>query len=160
MAGTGARRPSRTASVPAAYMLSLGVWNASLRAGQSEAEQRADQLAAAVRLLEGEEVPLSDESGRPVAYAVVSDDRTVSLVVDGLKPNDASDSTYVLWQTGDTGTRAVGTFDVTGKVDVVRDLPLVTSLKGWTAFAVTREPGRTAPAAPGSLPIANGPRSA
>ena len=144
----------------AALVLSLGVWNASLRSGQSEAEQRAARLADAVRLLEGEEVPLTDESGRPVAYAVVHDDRRVSLVVDGLKPNDASSTTYVLWQTGDTGTRPVGTFDVTGSVDVVRDLPLVTSLKGWTALAVTHESGRTAPKAPGSLPVANGPRPA
>lgn len=144
----------------AALVLSLGIWNASLRNGQSEAERRADRLAAAVQLLEGEEVPLRDEAGRPVAYAVVRDDRTVSLVVDGLAPNDASESTYVLWQTGDTGTRPVGAFDVTGNIDVVHDLPLVTSLQGWTAFAVTREPGRTAPKAPGSLPIANGPRSA
>ena len=144
----------------AALVLSLGVWNASLRSGQSEAEQRAARLAEAVRVLEGEEVPLTDESGRPVAYAVVHDERRVSLVIDGLKPNDASKTTYVLWQTGDTGTRPVGTFDVTGSVDVVRDLPLVTSLQGWTALAVTHESGRTAPKAPGSLPVANGPRPA
>jgi hypothetical protein len=146
----------------AALVLSLGVWNASLRAGQSATEAKASRLLAAVQTLErGTRVPLADESGRPVAYAVMHEDAHVSLVVDGLAPNDRQASTYVLWQTGDTGTRPVAAFDVRGDgVDVVRDLPLVTSLKGWSAFAVTKEPGRTAPKAPGSLPIANGPVAA
>jgi anti-sigma factor RsiW len=150
--------PAWTAVAAAvALVLSLGVWNVSLRQGRSDLEQRADRLAAAVQTLEiGTRVPLADGSGRPVAVAVLHDDR-VSLVVDGLAANDRSTSTYVLWQTGATGTRAVAAFDVRGEaVDVVRDLPLVTTLKGWTALAVTREPGRTAPEVPGSMPVANG----
>ena len=141
----------------AALVLSLGVWNTNLRQDRSDLQARAASLNAAVRVLEtGTRVPLADDSGRPVAVAVMHEDR-VSLVVDGLSANDRKSSTYVLWQTGATGTRAVGAFDVRGEaVDVVRDLPLVTSLKGWTAFAVTREPGRTAPEVPGTLPVANG----
>lgn len=146
----------------AALVLSLGVWNASLRHGQAQTQARADRLLSAVQALEqGQRVPLSDESGRPVAYAVMHDSSTVSLVVDGLEPNDRRASTYVLWQTGDTGTRPVAAFDVRGDgVDVVRDLQLVPVLKGWSAFAVTKEPGRRAPKVPGSLPIANGTRPA
>ena len=142
----------------AALVLSLGVWNAGLRQDRSELEQRAASLTAAVRTLStGTRVPLADDSGRAVAVAVLHDDDRVSLVVDGLGANDSANSTYVLWQTGATGTRAVAAFDVRGDgVDVVRDLPLVRSLKGWTALAVTREPGRTAPEVPGSLPVANG----
>jgi hypothetical protein len=144
-----------------ALVLSLGVWNASLRHDQSELEQRTERLTAAVRTLEtGTRVPLEDGSGRPVAIAVMHDARTMSLVVDGLKPNDRSDSVYVLWQTGATGTRAVAAFDVRGdSVDVVRGLTL-TSLQGWTTLAVTHEPGRTAPKVPGSMPVANGARPA
>lgn len=147
----------------AALVLSLGVWNTSLRHGQSELEQRADRLTAAVRTLEttGTRVPLVDASGRPVAIAVMHDADTMSLVVDGLKPNDRTDSVYVLWQTGATGSRAVAAFDVRGdSVDVVRNLSLVTSLQGWSALAVTHEPGRTAPKLPGSMPVANGERPA
>ncbi|MFN2523188.1 MAG: anti-sigma factor domain-containing protein [Mycobacteriales bacterium] len=146
----------------AAMVLSLGVWNAQLRSDQSSTQARAVALRNAVDALEqGQRVPLTDDSGRPVAYAVVHDGRTVSLVVDGLAPNDVRASTYVLWQTGDTGTRPVAAFDVRGNgIDVVRDLPLVTSLKGWKALAVTKEPGRIAPKAPGGLPVANGPLSA
>jgi hypothetical protein len=146
----------------AALVLSLGVWNVTLRHDQSELEQRTERLTAAVRTLEtGTRVPLTDPSGRPVAIAVMHDARTMSLVVDGLKPNDRSDSVYVLWQTGATGSRAVAAFDVRGdSVDVVRDLSLVTSLPGWTALAVTHEPGRTAPKLPGSAPVADGARPA
>jgi hypothetical protein len=143
----------------AALVLSLGSWNAFLQHGKSVSDQRAAQLAAAVRMLEttsGQRVALADDSGRAVATAVMHDADTVSLVIDGLAPNDTASSTYVLWQTGDTGTRAVGTFDVRGEIEVVRDLRLVTSLKGWKALAVTHEPGRTAPKAPGSIPVANG----
>ena len=141
-------------------ILSLGVWNATLRHGQSTVEARSQRLSSAVRLLEtnaSQQVPLADGSGRLIAVAVMQDDRTVSLVVDGLPRNDRATSTYVLWQTGDSGTRPVGTFDVTGSgVSLVRKLRLSPGLVGWNAFAITRESGRRAPAAPGSLPVANG----
>ena len=160
------RTPSSAAwlsvAAAAALVLSLGVWNVALRQDQSQLEQRAERLTAAVRTLEvGTRVPLVDDSGRPVAIAVMHDARTMSLVIDGLAPNDRADSVYVLWQTGATGSRAVAAFDVRGDgVDVVRDLSLVTSLQGWTALAVTHEPGRTAPTLPGSSPVANGERPA
>lgn len=155
-------RPLVGIAAAAALVLSLGVWNASLQQGKSAAEERA-KVVAALLVDGGRQVQLEDESGRAVAVAVMHENRrTVSLVVHGLKPNDTDESTYVLWQTGDTGTRPVGTFDVKGGQDVgvVEHLPLVTSLKGWTALAVTREPGRTAPKAPGSLPIASAPVTA
>lgn len=159
------RRPSlllsRTwlgAAAAGVLVLSLLSWNAFLMHDRAQTDQRADRLAAAVALLEqGRRVALADDSGRAVATAVMEGDRTVSLVIDGLPANDRSSSTYVLWQTGATGTRAVGAFDVRGGgVDVVRDLPLVTSLAGWKAFAVTKERGRTAPKVPGSAPVASG----
>jgi len=145
------------AAAAGVLVLSLLSWNAVLMHDRSQTDQRADRLAAAVALLEqGRAIPLSDDSGRAVATAVMQGDRSVSLVLDGLPANDKS-STYVLWQTGPTGTRAVGAFDVRGGgVDVVRDLPLVTTLTGWKAFAVTKEPGRTAPKLPGSAPVASG----
>ena len=154
-------RPLVGVAAAAAMVLSLGVWNASLQQGKSAAEKRAD-VVAALMVDGGRQVQLEDGSGKAVAVAVVHEDRrTVSLVVHGLAPNDTDASTYVLWQTGDTGTRPVGTFDVKGDdVGVVEHLPLVTSLQGWTDLAVTREPGRTAPKAPGSLPIASGPAAA
>lgn len=148
----------------AALVLSLGIWNADLRHDQSVSDQKADTLAAAVQLLEtpsSRRVQLADETGRAVAFAVLHDARKVSLVVSGLPRNDTAASTYVLWQTGDAGTRAVGTFDVRGDgVEVVKGLTLAGDLPAYSAFAVTHEPGRRAPRAPGALPVANGPLSA
>ena len=166
-AARGRRRPGSlprawlAVAAAAAMVLSLGVWNTSLRHDQSVLQQRTAALTQAVRTLEtGVHVPLADGSGHPVAIAVMHGDH-MSLVVDGMSPNDRSSSTYVLWQTGATGSRAVGVFDVSGEgVAVLRDVPLDTSLTGWTALAVTREPGRTAPQTPGSAPVANGTRPA
>lgn len=149
----------------AVMVLALGVWNVSLHRDKSEAEQRMHQLATAVSTLEGDakhRVALTDAQGLPVAMAVVTSDNRVSLVVDGLKPNDRAASTYVLWQKGAYGVvRAVGTFDVRGNgVDVVKNLPLAKDVVGVEGFAVTREPGRVAPTTPGSKPIADGGLSA
>jgi hypothetical protein len=163
------RRPSLDsraligAAAAVALVLALGGWNLALHRDRSQADQRARQLAAAVSVLEQpatSRVGLTDSRGRPVALALVRADSSVALVVDGLAPNDRSRSTYVLWQQVGTGMRAVGAFDVRGgQVDVVTDLRLAA---GATApgFAVTREPGRTVPAAPGSDPIATGGLSA
>ena len=144
-----------------ALVLSLGVWNISLHRDKTGSELRADRLAAAVSALEvgaKQRVQLKDGSGQPVAIAVVGMDNRVSLVVDGLRANDTTSSTYVLWEQGPYGDmRAVGAFDVRGNgVDVVRNLPLVGDVLGVKGFAVTREPGRRAPTRPGSQPVASG----
>jgi hypothetical protein len=152
-------RATLGAAAAAVLILALLTWNLTLQHDRSQTEQRADRLASAVRLLERGDrlVPLSDDSGRSVATAVMEGERKMSLVVDGLPANDRSSSTYVLWQTSATGARAVGAFDVRGDgVDVIRDMAVDTSFAGWNAFAVTREPGRTAPQSPGSSPVANG----
>ena len=145
------------AAAASVVALSLLSWNLVLMHDRSQTQQRADRLTAAVALLErGRHMSLSDGSGRAVATAVM-EGSTVSLVIDGLPANDRSSSTYVLWQTGATGTRPVGAFDVHGGgVDVVSGMRLVTTLKGWSALAVTKEPGRTAPQVPGSNPVADG----
>ena len=142
----------------AVLVLALGTWNASLQQSRTDADQRADRLAAAVKLLETpNRVALSDTSGRPVAFAVMHDDRRMSLVVDGLAPNDRGSSTYVLWQIGITGPTAIGTFDVREQsADIVGQMALSAGSRP-TALAVTKEPGRSAPPAPGSPPVANGP---
>lgn len=160
------RAPQRLLAVAAAaaLVLSLGVWNVALQRHQSVNDARSERLTAAVQLLESpatRRVELSDGSGRAVAFAVLHGTRGVSLIVSGLEPNDPHSSIYVLWQTGDAGTRAIGTFDIRdGEIAVVRNLALAKDLPQYKAFAVTRESGRTAPRAPGVLPVANGSLSA
>ncbi|GAC1611062.1 MAG: hypothetical protein NVS3B26_21550 [Mycobacteriales bacterium] len=144
----------------AALILSLGVWNINLHQAKSQDEIRASRLSAAVATLEHgakQRVQLSDQLGHPVAVAVVGADETVSLVVDGLVPNNRSTSTYVLWQKGAYGVvRPVAAFDVRPGINVVTDLPLARDVVGVQEFAVTQELGRRPPASPRRAPVAEG----
>jgi anti-sigma factor RsiW len=163
------RRPqlqSRTwlaTAAAVALFLALGGWNVALRHDRSQTDERARQLVAAVAALEvpaKHHVTLKDAAGHPVAVAVVTADDSVSLVVNGLAANDTGTSTYVLWQQVGKGMRAVGAFDVGGtKVAVVAALGQALDAEA-PGFAVTREPGRTAPVAPSSDPLAAGGLSA
>jgi anti-sigma-K factor RskA len=159
-----ARRSGRAAqwvaaAAAAAMVLSLGVWNLSLRDDREAAQQYGDRLAAAVRDLAqpgSTNVPLASEDGDVVAVAVVRDSE-VSLVVDGLAPND-SGTTYVLWaQDRSGGVRPVGAFDVEQEqVDVVDDLPVEGGVESVTAYLVSNEQGDEAPPTPGGAVLASG----
>lgn len=161
------RRSARTtrtvqwvgAAAAAALVLSLGVDNLSLRGDRDASEQYGDRLAAAVRDLarpDSTSVPLEASDGSVVAVAVVQDDE-VSLVVDGLEPND-SGTTYVLWaQDPVGGVRPVGAFDVEQEqIDVVEDLPVEGGAETVTAFLVSNEQGDRAPSTPGGPVLASG----
>lgn len=161
---TGPGRWLISMAAAAALILSLGVWNVALHRDRSASDQRADQLAAAVRVLEGpstQRIDLKGADGRAVAVAMVRSDGTVALVVDGLTRNNRSDSTYVLWQQSAADRMLpMAAFDVTGQgVQVVNDLRMAVNA-GLKGLAVTKEPGRTAPAAPSTAPLAAGSVSA
>lgn len=143
------------AAVAIAAVAALGAWNVSL---QRENDRRADLQASARSVVEMLEtgrsttVPMMDPSGAVRSVAVLHDDR-MSLVVDGLAPNDATDSTYVLWGVDDGAPLyAIDEFDVSpGGVQVVRDIR-GPQLAESDRFMITREPGRTAPKDP-TLPV-------
>lgn len=157
-------RPSRAvqwvgAAAAAALVLSLGVWNVSLRSDREASQQYGDRLAAAVRDLARPgttSVPLEGQDGDVVAVAVLQDSE-VSLVVDGLQPN-SSGTTYVLWAQDSTGgVRPVGAFDVEqSQVDVVEDLPVEGGVESVTAYLVSNEQGDEAPPTPGGPVVASG----
>ncbi len=89
--------------------------------------------------------------GGATGHAVVSE-KGLFLVVDGLPHNDARRSTYVLWTLTPSGERsALTTFDVTGKSSVVVARPGDQPLPEGTAFAVSYEKGRLAPAQPSDV---------
>jgi hypothetical protein len=147
------------AAAAAALVLSLGVWNLSLRSDRDASQQYGDRLAAAVRDLarpDSTSVPLASDDGDVVAVAVVQDSE-VSLVVDGLAPNE-SGTTYVLWaQDASGGVRPVGAFDVErAQVDVVGDLPVEGGVESVTAYLVSNEQGDEAPPTPGGPVLASG----
>lgn len=147
------------AAAAAAVVLSLGLSNLALRGDRDASEQYGDRLAAAVRDLAepgSTSVPLESQDGSVVAVAVVQDSG-VSLVVDGLEPND-SGTTYVLWAQHRTGAvRPVGAFDVEqSQVDVVQDLPVEGGVDSVAAYMVSSEPGDEAPPTPGGPVLASG----
>ncbi len=152
-------RTSTLVAAAAAVALVTGLAGSNLALRQDRASQTAssERLAEAVSTIEegGRSVPLLDDHRQVAAVAVLTGD-AVSLVVDGLAPNDAG-STYVLWeQSRFGGLRALGTFDVRADVEVVRDFPLRSGQDRVAALAITREQGRSAPARPQVAPVASG----
>jgi len=158
------KRPARAvqwvgAAAAGALVLTLGAWNLVLRDDRDAAQQYGDRLAAAVRDLAepgSTSVPLETDDGSVVAVAVVQDSE-VSLVVDGLEPNDRG-TTYVLWAQDRTGgVRPVGAFDVEqSQVDVVEDLPVEGGVESVAAYLVSNERGDVAPPTPGGPVLASG----
>lgn len=148
-------------SVAAAVALVGGLagWGVAQRRDDGPGSSR--QLAAAVRALEqgpGTTVPLAGADGRVRLVAVLQDGR-VSVMSDGLTPNDTSDSVYVLW--GKSGTasppQALAAFDVgSDDVEVVRDLRLPSAAPSPDLLLLTKEPGRVAPTVPATAAIASG----
>lgn len=139
----------------ATLVVSLGVWNTSLRQERDDRAAWSDRLASAVSQLRDpstDTVPLKGEGGDVVAVALVRGS-DMSLVVDGLPVNEDG-TTYVLWGESRYGDRrAVGAFDVDEPgLDVLEGMQLQASVSDVTRFMVTREKGDVAPPMP-TLPV-------
>ncbi|MDD7936967.1 anti-sigma factor [Actinomycetospora lutea] len=131
--------------------------NQSLRAerdsAQAAAAAQAEREAAVADVLR--------DAGSPgVSHAVLAGTQggIVGLVIDdgtgqrvlttGLGPNDTLTETYVLWGLVDGTPQPLGTFDVGGQGPDVRSVPSTPEAVPYAGFAVSLEPGRTAPASP------------
>ncbi len=139
----------------AALVISLGVWNTSLRQDRDEQDAWGERMRQAVSQLRDNDtdtVPLLGDDGQVVAVALVRGDE-MSLVVDGLPVNDAG-TTYVLWGESEYGDkRAVGAFDVTKtELDVLAGMRVQNGVSDVRRFMVTREQGDAAPPIP-TLPV-------
>lgn len=131
--------------------------NQSLRAerdrAQAAAAAQAEREAAIADVLHDAGTP-----GVPHAVLTGAEGGIVGVVVDdgsgqrvlttGLDPNDAASQVYVLWGLADGTPRPLGTFDVGGQAPDVRSVPSPPEAVPYAGFAVSLEPGRTAPASP------------
>lgn len=149
------RRAVAWTSVAAALALvvGLGGWNVVLQQDRDRTGRQTTRLNQAVQALEkgpARTVPLRDVDGAVSVIAVVQPDWSMSLVVDGLTPNDRADSTYVLWAVQGISPRALATFDVSSpRLEVLTDVPIPADVRSVPdGFAVTRELGRKAPETP------------
>lgn len=138
-----------------ALVVSLAVWNTSLRQDRDQQAEWGGRLASAVDQLRDEAtdtVPLSGEDGEVVAVALVRGEE-MSLVINGLPVNDEG-TTYVLWGESRFGDkRAVGAFDVSSaELDVLEGMRVQASISDVTRFMVTHEQGDAAPPIP-TLPV-------
>ncbi|MGH3564473.1 MAG: anti-sigma factor domain-containing protein [Pseudonocardia sp.] len=97
---------------------------------------------------------LAAADGAALAAVVVHDGRR-TLVTAGLAPNAGERDTYVVWGTGNGAPRPIATFDVGGQGTDVRNVGSASTADGFSGYAISLEPGRTAPASPTTV-VASG----
>lgn len=139
-----------TAAAVMSLIFGLGGWNAALQRDRDQQAALTGRLASTVQTLESEDtrtVPMASPEGEVLAVAVLHGEQ-MSLVVDGLAPNNDDESVYVVWGQSRYGdVRAVGSFDVrSSELDVLAAMRLEPGVGELTTLMVTHEPGRAAPA--------------
>jgi hypothetical protein len=95
---------------------------------------------------------LQSNQGQPVA-AVLATRSGPTVVTSGLPPNRRDTSTYVLWGINAAGPHPLGAFDVTTGVAAHA---IATADTGYSAYAISLEPGRVMPGSPTTV-VASGP---
>ncbi|MGI9000089.1 MAG: anti-sigma factor domain-containing protein [Pseudonocardia sp.] len=98
---------------------------------------------------------LAEGDGSTVAAVLVVDGQRQVFTI-GLPANAADRDTYVLWglRPG-AGPEPVGTFDVAEADKGLRTVGSTAEAEGFTGYAISIEPGRTAPASPTTV-VASG----
>lgn len=153
------RAPQALLAAAAALVVALGLWDLSLASSRQQAQQAADERTQIVNALmapgQATIAPLSDRDGHAVA-TVVARHGQVQVVTWGLGMNNRVATTYVVWGMQQDSPVPLGTFDV---VTPHMDLRTVgsdkTGLDRYSGYAISIEPGRTAPTAPSDI-VANG----
>jgi hypothetical protein len=146
--------PNALVAAAVAAFLALGTWNVVLSSAREEAQAAVAEQAELVDALltpgRATIAPLTAD-GATVA-TVVAREGQVQVVTQGLRPNDVQDQTYVVWGTGAGAAAALGTFDVTSPQPAVRTVVSGPSgLDAYTGYAVSLEPGRSAPPEPSDI---------
>ena len=151
------RRVLPTALVAAAVaaVLALGAWNVVVTGDRDAARTVAAEQSRVIDSLlqpgRAAIAPLTEEDGRAVA-TVVARDGQVQVLAEGLPVNDDTSQTYVVWGMRAGSPVAIGTFDVvTAQMDLRTVGSAATGLDDYSAYAISLEPGRQAPAAPSEI---------
>ena len=156
------RRPatwlSRRRLIVAAVALVAAVAVGGFAIRTVQLEQTRTQQAQALSELVGTLVPagsrhavLATPDGLTVGAVVLESGQRQVLTV-GMPPNAADRNTYVLWgQQAGGAVVALGTFDVNAPDPAMRPVGSDGAADQFTAYAVSLEPGRVAPASPSSV---------
>jgi hypothetical protein len=137
----------------------LIVGGLAVRTGQLEQQRntemaQAQNLADLVRELDrpgARHALLNTRDGSTVAAVLVADGQRQVFTV-GMPPNAADRDTYVLWGVhAGAAPQPLGTFDVNAADPGRHTVGSGAEADGFTAYAISLEPGRTAPASPSSV---------
>jgi anti-sigma-K factor RskA len=151
--------PHALVAAAVAAVLALGAWNVVLSSEREDAQavaaERGEMLQSLLVPGRATIAPLTGDDER--VATVVARDGQVQVVAEGLPVNDSSSDTYVVWGVPEDGEPvALGTFDVVSPQLDLRTVGSTESgLDDYSAYAVSIEPGREAPAAPSEI-VASG----
>ncbi|MGY1695889.1 anti-sigma factor domain-containing protein [Geodermatophilus sp. SYSU D00814] len=148
--------PNALVAAAVAAILALGTWTVVLGSARDDAQAVAARQAEVIdALLEPGRAaiaPVVDTDGQDVLATVVARDGRVQVVTDGLRVNDSSDSTYVVWGIAGDGPVALGTFDVISPQTDLRTVGSApTGSDAYAEYAISIEPGRQVPAEPSDV---------
>ncbi|RBY76707.1 anti-sigma factor [Geodermatophilus sp. TF02-6] len=151
--------PNALVAAAVAAILALGTWNVLLSSARDDAQATAARQQELVNALltpgHAAIAPLSGNDGTPLA-TVIARNGQVQVVTHGLRPNDTSEQTYVVWGTAEGLPVPLGTFDVvSSRMDLRTVGSASTGLDDYTGYAVSLEPGRRMPARPTEI-VADG----
>ena len=150
--------PNALVAAAVAAILALGTWNVVLSSAREEARAAAAEQAQLVDALltpgRATIAPLTAD-GATLA-TVVAREGQVQVVTQGLRPNDVRDQTYVVWGLSGGTPAPLGAFDVTSPQPALWTVGSAPSgLDAYTGYAVSLEPGRSAPPEPSDI-VASG----
>ncbi|SDG59280.1 anti-sigma factor [Klenkia brasiliensis] len=148
------RAPQLLVAAGVAAVLGLGAWNVALSQDRDAAQATAASQASMMSslLAPGQMSVARMESDGHTVATVVAHDGQAQVVTDGMSTNDVASSTYVLWGLTDRGPVPLGTFDVVSDATDLRTVGSdATGLDDYSAYAISLEPGRTAPVAPSDV---------
>jgi hypothetical protein len=153
-------RRRRLAALLTAAVLAVGALAGYAAHLQQQRDSESARAQALGDLVTRQDAPgstrttLRDGGGAAVATVfATATERTV--VVSGLRPTDPDRSVYVVWGIGAAAPLAIGTVEVTGPDPAVVALEPAPAGRPFLGYAISLEPGRTAPAVPTTV-VASG----
>ncbi|MHA6793473.1 anti-sigma factor domain-containing protein [Pseudonocardia bannensis] len=157
-------RGRKLAAVSLALVAAVGIGGLAVRTAQLQAERDAQtvQAQSIFDMVAQFDQPgtkhawlHSDPAAPPVAAVLVNGEGQKLMTV-GLPANSVDRETYVLWGIPAAGTpRPIGTFDVVSTAGGPHDVGSAPEVGGFSGYAISIEPGRTAPTSPSTV-VASG----
>jgi anti-sigma-K factor RskA len=156
---------ARSRQVLAASLALVGVLTiGGLAVHNAQLTQQRDAEIAQVRTIADLLVRFDDPDTRhailatpdgPAVAAVLVADGERTVVTPGLAANPPDESIYVLWGLSDAGPVPLDTFDVADADPGPHAVGSAPDADGFTGYAISLEPGRTAPVEPSDV-VASG----